>query len=126
MRSLVLAFVSMIGVFGAIAFLHASAQGTNTAQVARGRYLVTQAGKCSDCHGPQLQGAALDFLKPGLPVLYAAPKIAGLPGLSVPAATKFLETGLLPTGKPARPPMPQFRFNPDDAASIAAYLKSLH
>jgi hypothetical protein len=72
-----------------------------------------------------LQGAALDFLKPGLPVAYAAPKIAGLPRLSSTDATAFLQTGMLPGGKQSRPPMPQYRFNHDDAAAIVAYLKSL-
>lgn len=86
---------------------------------------MVSAGKCSDCHGPQLQGASLDFLKPGMPVQYSAPKIAGLTTLSSADATKFLETGVLPDGNQARPPMPQYRFNHDDATAIVAYLKSL-
>ncbi|MBV9719291.1 MAG: c-type cytochrome [Candidatus Eremiobacteraeota bacterium] len=104
--------------------LNTSAQGI-TDPVARGKYLVMSAGKCADCHGEQLQGGALDFLKPGMPVAYAAPKIAGLPQLSSAAATTFLQSGMLPGGKQARPPMPQYRFNHDDAAAIVAYLKSL-
>ena len=83
------------------------------------------AGKCTDCHGEKLQGQPLDFIKPGLPVQYKSPKIAGLPKLSAAAATTFLQTGNLPNGKHARPPMPQYRFNADDAAAIVAYLKSL-
>jgi len=83
------------------------------------------AGKCSDCHGEHLQGSSLNFLKPGMPILYYAPKIAGLPQLSVTEATTFLQTGILPGGKHALPPMPQYRFNHSDAAAIVAYLKSL-
>ncbi|HTX02406.1 MAG TPA: cytochrome c [Candidatus Acidoferrales bacterium] len=95
--------------------------------VARGRYLVVMAGKCSDCHGEHLQGAALDFLNPNLPpiVRRRAPRIAGLPQLSRQAAIRFLHTGLLPNGHPARPPMPQYNFNVADATAIVAYLKSL-
>jgi len=95
--------------------------------VARGRYLVVMAGKCSDCHGARLQGTKLDFLNPNLPpiVQRRAPRIAGLPQLSRRAAIRFLHTGLLPNGHPARPPMPEYRFNVADATAIVAYLKSL-
>jgi hypothetical protein len=38
---------------------------------------------------------------------------------------KFLETGLNPRGHAADPPMPQYRFSPQDAAAILQYLKSV-
>jgi mono/diheme cytochrome c family protein len=107
-----------------VAILNASAQGIRD-PITRGKYLVVSAGLCSNCHGQQLQGMPLAFLKPGLPFAYAAPKIAGLPQLSSAAATTFLQTGLLPDGKRAREPMPQYRFSHDDAAAIVAYLKYL-
>ena len=110
--------------FVGMSLLRASGQGTSDL-IARGQYLVTSAGKCSDCHGPHLQGGSLAFLKPGLPVRYFAPKIAGLTNLSTTDATKYLETGVLPNGKSTQPPMPQYRFNHSDAAAIVAYLKSL-
>ena len=94
--------------------------------VQRGRYLVEDAGRCENCHGQGLHGAPLDFLAPGLPVARRAPQIAGLPMLTTPEAVNFLETGILPGGKHARPPMPQYRFRHDDAAAIVAYLKQLH
>jgi mono/diheme cytochrome c family protein len=124
MRVTPIALAGVLGVLVGMTLLKTSAQGISD-QVVRGKYLVTSAGKCSDCHGEQLQGSTLDFLKPGMPVAYAAPKIAGLPQLSSPAAVTFLQTGKLPGGKQARPPMPQYRFNHDDAAAIVAYLKSL-
>jgi hypothetical protein len=34
-------------------------------------------------------------------------------------------TGIAFNGLPARPPMPQYRFNQQDAEAIVAYLKSL-
>ena len=103
---------------------HSPAQEVDN-KISRGQYLAVSAGQCSDCHGPRLQGAPLAFLKPGLPVLYRSPKIAGLPQRSVADAARFLETGVLPNGEHARPPMPQYRFDHDDATAIVAYLKSL-
>jgi mono/diheme cytochrome c family protein len=93
--------------------------------VARGRYLVGPAGQCADCHGANLHGQNLGFLKPGMPVAYRSADIAGLKQLSDAAAVKFFETGILPSGKSAAPPMPQYRFNAADAQAIVAYLKSL-
>lgn len=93
----------------------------------RGRYLVQRVATCADCHGPGLRGATLAFLAPGLPPAVArkAPRIAGLPSLSTAQAVRFFETGLLPDGKQARPPMPAMRLQRDDAEAVVAYLKSL-
>jgi len=106
--------------------------------VARGKYLVEQVALCGDCHTPRndrgelikeqwLKGATLDF-KPIAPVpvwVDKAPAIAGLPGWEKDAAIRFLMTGVGSNGLPSRPPMPQFRFNVQDAQAIVAYLKSL-
>jgi len=54
-----------------------------------------------------------------------APKIAGLPEWEKDAAIRFLMTGIAYNELPARPPMPQYRFNQQDAEAIVAYLKSL-
>ena len=111
---------------------------TAAARVARGKYLVEDVGLCGDCHTARndkgepvkeqwLKGATLDF-KPIAPVpVWAdkAPAIAGLPGWEDGAAIKFLMTGIAYNGLPRRPPMPQFRFNVQDAQAIVAYLKSL-
>jgi mono/diheme cytochrome c family protein len=124
MRFTAFALIGALCTLIGVTILNTSAQGIAD-PVARGKYLVVGAGQCSDCHGKQLHGGPLAFLKPGLPLLYAAPKIAGLPQLSSAAATTFLQTGVLPGGGHALPPMPQYRFNHDDAAAIVAYLKSL-
>jgi len=111
---------------------------TSVARVARGKYLVEQIGLCGDCHTPRgekgepikeqwLKGATLDF-KPIAPVpVWAdkAPAIAGLPGWENDAAITFLMTGVGSNGLPKRPPMPQYRFNVQDAQAIVAYLNSL-
>lgn len=110
----------------------------SAATLVRGKYLVEDVGLCGDCHTPHnekgepikkkwLQGAPLDF-KPtvAMPVWAdQASGIAGLPGWDRDAAIKFMMTGLASNGLPARPPMPQFRFNVQDAQAIVAYLKSL-
>ncbi|MGH7709127.1 MAG: hypothetical protein ACREM6_14595 [Vulcanimicrobiaceae bacterium] len=57
---------------------------------------------------------------------HSAPKIAGLPMFANDAAAmKFMRTGIDAKGAYAKGPMPRYRFNANDAASIVAYLRSL-
>lgn len=110
--------------------------------VARGRYLVVEVARCGDCHTPMtskgepdrshwLEGAPVlpPFLAgvklpPG--IVTVSKSIAGLPpGWSTEQVARFLETGTTPSGVPARPFMPQYRLNPEDATAIASYLRSL-
>jgi mono/diheme cytochrome c family protein len=114
------------------------AAGTNDVLLKRGKYLVESAGACSDCHTHRdwkgtlsrtrwLQGAKLDF-KPVrlMPWAEFAPAIAGLPGFGTDEqALKYFETGVNAAGKQSSPPMPQYRFNREDAMAIVAYLRSL-
>ena len=113
-------------------------QTAATKRIARGKYLVEDAGACQDCHTPRtaqgeldptkwLQGAVVDF-KPIQPIpCWAAVSlpIAGLPGMKDADAFKFPQTGLKPNGKRAGLPMPSYRFSREDAEAIVAYLKSL-
>lgn len=112
--------------------------GGSSAKIARGKYLVEGIGLCDDCHTPRdergqpiaakyLQGAPIGF-KPIAPVpVWAdkAPAIAGMPGWEDGAAIKFLMTGIAYNDLPARPPMPAYRFNRQDAEAVLAYLRSL-
>lgn len=123
----------------AIAFASSRAREATPlrADVARGRYLVEQVGLCADCHSPRgdrgelladrwLMGAGLPF-RPTVPMPWAdaAPPIAGLPTLPDDAmALHFLTTGELPGGRRPRPPMPAFRFSPEDARDVLAYLRN--
>ncbi len=104
-----------------------SAAGASPAIVARGEYLVGAAGQCSDCHGAGLGGGPNQI--PGQPGVAWAATVPSLVGLSMFAsdtqAVTFFESGLLPDGSKARPPMPQYRFNEADAQAIVAYLRSL-
>lgn len=105
--------------------------------VARGQYLVTGLVGCNDCHTPMtpngpdmtraLQGASLGFAPTvEMPWGAVAPPLAGGPaGYSDAQFIAFLQTGVRPDGSMARPPMPQFRMNEDDARAVAAYIKSL-
>ena len=106
-------------------------------QIERGKYLVERVCLCGDCHSPRnekgefdraqwLQGELISF-KPDHPMPFAAiaPPIAGLPSYAKDeAALKFFETGTNTTGKLAMAPMPQFRFNHEDALAVVAYLRS--
>ena len=110
----------------------------SAAKIEHGRYLVENIGMCGDCHSPRddkgefdrsqwLQGELVHF-KPDHPMPFAAiaPPIAGLPGYPTDAAAlKFFETGTNTLGKLAMAPMPQFRFNHEDALAVVAYLRSL-
>ncbi len=115
-----------------------SAPAKQSAQIARGEYLVKGIGQCADCHTPfndkgeyvqekWLQGSKLSFA-PTVPMPVWAdtsPSIAGLPGWGHAQAVKFFMTGLAPNGQPARPPMPQYHMNKGDAEAVVAYLESL-
>ncbi len=116
----------------------AQSKPAGAATLARGKYLVENAGLCADCHSPRdqkgqfvreqwLQGAPIMF-NPTVPMpawAEKAPNIAGLPGWKDADAVKFLMTGIAYNGLPANPPMPPFRFSRGDATAIVAYLKSL-
>ena len=110
-----------------IAIGHRTLATAEPNDVARGNYLVMDAGKCSDCHGEKLTGQP-NFINgpPGVPWATKIPQLAGLQMFKNDAdAVKFLMTGVLPDGKTALGPMPQYRFNEADATAIVAYLRSL-
>ena len=106
--------------------------------LARGKYLVEGVGMCADCHSARnekgefirerwLQGAAITF-KSTVPMpawAEAAPPLAGLPGWTDAQLVTLLTTGKDQKGKPPEPPMPEYRMSRDDAAAVAAYLRSL-
>lgn len=108
------------------------------AKEARGKYLVERVGMCIDCHSPRgpggqfdlsrwLQGAPLGFA-PTVPMpAWApyAPAIAGLTQFTDEQALALLTEGKTVSGQPLRPPMPEYRFNREDAEAIVAYLRSL-
>ncbi len=106
--------------------------------VKRGEYLVEKVGMGADCHSPRNERG--EFLKEssfgGAPLPFArtvplpawapvAPPIAGLPTMNEGQAVAFFTTGVRPDGSRPRPPMPEFRFIPEDARAVTAYLRSV-
>lgn len=135
LRLVVVAAVAGIAVLGTGLATRApsgAAQSAPTAgSVAQGKYLVTRAVLCSDCHGANLHGQTLPFapagkLPPGMKFEKNAPNIVAMVS-SGPADkwVRFFETGVDPAGKQPDIPMPRFRFNHSDAQALVAYLRSL-
>lgn len=128
---------SAVVLLASLTMMPGRAAESEAASVNRGQYLVESAGACADCHSARdwkgtldyshwLQGAKLDF-KPArlMPWADYAPCIAGLTNFTANAdAVAFFETGLH-NGRKCAPPMPQYRFNHDDAVAIVSYLRSL-
>src|SRR5262252_7878421 len=106
-------------------------------EVARGKYLVEEVARCSECHTPRdavgnlkpeawLQGAPI-WIKPIAPILNWAdqtPPLAGLPSFTDAQMENVLEKGLGPNGETLRPPMHTYHMHREDALAIIAYLKS--
>ena len=116
----------------------AVAPAADSAQVERGRYLVSGVSMCGECHTPRDQNGELQmkFWLKGAPIpvstpegfepwVYKAPRIAGLPQHTDEQFVLLMTTGINRDGLRARSPMPQFRMTEDDALAIAAYLRSL-
>jgi mono/diheme cytochrome c family protein len=121
-----------------LSFNNSASAAAGSSKLDRGKYLVEQVGMCGDCHTPRnekgervqeklLQGTILPF-RPTVPMPVWADKssnIAGLRGWEDKDGMRLLMTGIAYNDLPARPPMPQYRFNQEDAAAIMAYLRSL-
>ncbi len=103
-----------------------------------GRYLVNNVAQCVQCHTPRnergelirsqlLEGAPIPVGKPNQPGAWAefAPRIAGIPQYTEQQIIALLTTGTGREGKTLRSPMPTFKMSWQDAADVAAYLKSL-
>jgi hypothetical protein len=106
--------------------------------VARGKYLVTEVGKCQECHTPRdangneddsrwLQGSPIWIMPVHHTSNWAmnAPAIAGFLGFTDQDGYKIFEQGIGPNGIAIRPPMHIYHMNHDDAVAIIAYLRSL-
>lgn len=107
-------------------------------EAGRGRYLVEEVAKCSECHTPRdaqneldrsrwLQGASI-WIEPVHNVsnwAQFAPSLAGLPGLSDEQMERVLEKGQAANGREIQPPMHLYHLNHADAQAVIAYLRSL-
>jgi mono/diheme cytochrome c family protein len=131
----------VVGAFMGLSLLGSlRAESPSTAeQVQRGKYLVLHVAMCVQCHTPRdqqgrldetrlLQGAPMPVPAPPFPSFawaFRAPALAGLPGLAAKDTISLLQTGKRPDGSSPNPPMPPFRFTPEDATAVVAYLESL-
>jgi mono/diheme cytochrome c family protein len=114
----------------------------DAAVLARGKYLVEEVAKCTDCHTAKaatgepdktkwLKGGMLSFKPVGeVPKWHATtPDITSTSPLwqrwGMDGMVKFFETAKNPRGGTADPPMPAYTLSHDDAVAIATYLKSL-
>ena len=106
--------------------------------IARGKYLVEEVAKCSECHTPRdaqnqldpdrwLQGAPnwITSVKPAPNWADRAPTLAGFPGYSDRDGFDILEKGIGANGEAIRPPMHIYHLKHEDAVAIIAYLRSL-
>ena len=149
MRAILLTVLSLLLFLGArFSIVASGAQGIQTARkpparsadsdAERGRYLVEEVAKCSECHTPRdaqnqldssrwLQGASI-WIEPVHPVLnwaQFAPPLAGLPSLSDEQMQRVLEKGQSANGREIQPPMHLYHLNDADAQAVIAYLRSL-
>ena len=113
-------------------------QRTVDSQASRGRYLVEEVAKCTECHTPRdadnqldrsrwLQGASI-WIEPVRHTpnwAQFAPPLAGLPGLSDEQMERVLEKGQAANGREIQPPMHLYHLNHADAQAVIAYLRSL-
>ncbi len=143
MRAIVLAAFTLLLFLGARSSIIVSgAQNpqprTADNQAGRGRYLVEEIAKCTECHTPRdannqldrsrwLQGASI-WIEPVRPVsnwAQFAPTLAGLPSLSDEQMERVLEKDESANGREIQPPMHIYHLNHSDAQAIVAYLRSL-
>jgi mono/diheme cytochrome c family protein len=115
----------------------AAPQSGAVSVVARGEYLANRVAMCVQCHSmrddkgvilesKKFRGGVIPFKSPwpDSEWAYQAPSLAGLPGLTDEQIVSLLTEGRIAGRQAPRSPMPPFRMNPDDAAAIAAYLRS--
>ena len=126
----------------ATAYAAAKATAADTAQVARGQYLV-QLGGCNDCHTPGyllgkadmarfLGGSDVGFETPGLGTVVAPnltpDKDTGLGTWTKDEIATAIQTGVRPDGRMLAPVMPWRAYaalTKSDVGAIVDYLKSL-
>lgn len=107
--------------------------------IEHGRYIIEGVAMCFECHSTRDGGGGIipgtRFMGGPLPVssppwagdwAVRTPRIAGLPGYTTETGIRLLTQGAIGRdGTQLRPPMPRFRMNPQDAADVVAYLKSI-
>jgi mono/diheme cytochrome c family protein len=107
-------------------------------EIARGKYIVENVAKCTQCHsargqngelekGLSLSGAKLEFkpITPNASWAESAPNIRGIKGYNEKAAVTLFSSGIAKNYGELAPPMPSYNMTEDDARAVYKYLKSL-
>ncbi|WP_425571390.1 c-type cytochrome [Novipirellula rosea] len=107
-------------------------------RIERGRYLVHDVAKCTECHTPRdargeliesrlLTGAAIPVVGPHFAKPWAAQSasIAGLGNYDETFVRHLLVRGVRPDGSRPNSPMPRFKMTKEDANAVIEYLRSL-
>jgi mono/diheme cytochrome c family protein len=115
-----------------------SSSSSGQSQVKRGKYLVEEVARCTECHTPRDAQGNLDNSRAlqGAPVWIVpvhpdhnwaqqAPPLAGFAAYTDSDGEAILEQGRDPNGEVIRPPMHIYHLNHEDAVAIIAYLKSV-
>jgi mono/diheme cytochrome c family protein len=107
-----------------------NASSPNQAQIKRGKYLVEEVARCTECHTPRDARGNLDNSRPlqGGPDhnwAQEAPPLAGFAAYTDKDGEEILEKGQGANGEAIRPPMHVYHLNHQDALDIIAYLRSV-
>jgi mono/diheme cytochrome c family protein len=116
----------------------ASNNAAHDANIQRGKYLVEEVAKCTECHTPRdaqgqldpdrwMQGAPIWITPVHANPQWAerAPAIAGFAAYSDEDGVDILEKGIGANGETIRPPMHIYHMKHEDAVAVIAYLRSL-
>jgi mono/diheme cytochrome c family protein len=121
--------------------LPAYSADTKQETIDRGKYLVEVVAQCQMCHTPRLESGELDttkWLKGAVLDFQPMKEVKGWhktsPDLTFGSRLwtrwteagilKYLQTGIAPSGRPADPPMPAYKFTAKDAEAVVEYLKT--
>src|ERR1700677_3072791 len=115
-----------------------SSSSSGQSQVKRGKYLVEEVARCTECHTPRDARGNLDNSRAlqGTPVWIVpvhpdqnwaqqAPPLAGFAAYTDKDGEEILEKGQGANGEIIRPPMHIYHLNHQDAMDIIAYLRSV-
>jgi mono/diheme cytochrome c family protein len=107
-------------------------------EITRGKYIVENVAKCTECHSPRgqneelgkglsLSGAKLEFkpITPNASWAESAPNIRGIGGYNEESAVTLFSRGIAKNYGRLAPPMPTYNMTEDDARAVYKYLKSL-
>ncbi len=115
-----------------------AAGAASQTQIARGKYIVEEVARCSECHSPRDAQGNLDHSRwlQGAPIWITpvhpdtnwadrAPALAGFPGYTQAQGELILEMGRAANGGAIQPPMHTYHMTHADAEAVIAYLRSV-